>query len=564
MEKLDEIVVSWSKEIGMRKKVDESICERGGGIQLKIFGSTRLGVHTPDADIDVLCIAPSFISRNDFFTSFCELLTSRTDVSMVSSIPEAYTPVLKFNIDGQPIDMIFVSIAMHSLPSDINVLDANYLRTLDEQGVRSLNGSRVAECICRLVPNFQTFCMTLRVIKHWARQRGLYSNVLGFLGGVNFAILVAFVCQRYINACPATLVRKFFLVYTQWRWPNPILLTVIEDRSPFENDGRYLPIWNPKLNPKDGAHLMPIITPAYPSMNSAYNVGIPQFRCLQEEFQRGQIICQNYRSVEGSTRSPFPWTALCDSSGTEFFQKYPRYIQIDIAASTAEAHRSWFSWGESRLRLLILSLEQPPCIFCHPQANCFYRTGSLPDTAVDPCDPAEEHSIARGSTSPADFITSFFIGLSFRNGLREANLTPSIQDFLSRVNNWDLRQPGTDLSVWPLLSSSLPAFVFEQQSQPSAVSGCTPVKQRSSSLLASEPTDLAVVSEGPDDSPEQLTVPMTEDSPPEGAASSDASPVAQRTASPRSPTSPPNQLRLPSSPHKRTRKDLLRQFRGNE
>jgi hypothetical protein len=29
-------------------------------------------------------------------------------------------------------------------------------------------------------------------------------------------------------------------------------------------------IWNPNLNPKDRLHLMPIITPAYPSMNSTY------------------------------------------------------------------------------------------------------------------------------------------------------------------------------------------------------------------------------------------------------------------------------------------------------
>jgi poly(A) polymerase len=200
---------------------------------------------------------------------------------MISAVPEAYTPVLKFNIDNQAIDMIFAMINLQHLPPDVDVLDSFYLRGLDEHGIRSLNGSRVAEQICRLVPNYSTFCMTLRVVKHWARQRGLYSNVLGFLGGVNLAILVAFVCQRYVNACPATLVKKFFLMYTMWRWPNPILLTRIEDRSPLDNDGRYIPVWNPKVNPKDGQHIMPIITPSYPAMNSAYNVGLPQFRYLQ-------------------------------------------------------------------------------------------------------------------------------------------------------------------------------------------------------------------------------------------------------------------------------------------
>lgn len=281
IEKLNLIMVNWAREVGKTKNIPDAICSNGGGLHLKIFGSTRLGVHTPDADIDALCVAPSYISRADFFNSFCTMLKSRDDIGMLSAVPDAYTPVVKFNIDGQATDMIFVSLAIPSIPIELDVLNMKFLRGLDEQGIRSLNGSRVAEWICRLVPNFPTFCTTLRFIKHWARQRGLYSNVLGFLGGVNYAILVAFVCQRYPNACPGTCVRKFFQMYTQWRWPHPIMLTGIESHSPSETDGKYLPVWNPKVNPKDGAHVMPIITPAFPSMNSSYNVGLPQFRLIQ-------------------------------------------------------------------------------------------------------------------------------------------------------------------------------------------------------------------------------------------------------------------------------------------
>lgn len=126
-----------------------------------------------------------------------------------------------------------------------------------------------------------------RAIKYWARQRGIYSNVLGFLGGVNYAILVAFVCQKYPNACPSTLVDRFFRVYAQWHWPHPIMLTKVEERR--VGDFQYHQVWNPKINPRDKAHIMPILTPAYPAMNSAYNVGYPQLRLIQEEIKRSVL-----------------------------------------------------------------------------------------------------------------------------------------------------------------------------------------------------------------------------------------------------------------------------------
>lgn len=113
-----------------------------------------------------------------------------------------------------------------------------------------------------------------------------YRQVTGFLGGVNWALLVARICQLFPNALPNMLVSRFFRVYTQWRWPNPVMLCAIEEGS------SGLQVWDPRRYPKDRFHLMPIITPAYPCMNSSYNVSSSTLLIMTEEFQRGNEICE--------------------------------------------------------------------------------------------------------------------------------------------------------------------------------------------------------------------------------------------------------------------------------
>ena len=75
----------------------------------------------------------------------------------------------------------------------------------------------------------------------------------------------------------------------------------------------------------------------------------------------------------------FPWDTLLESSTREFFSKFPYYVQIDIKAKQAEDHRIWFGWVESRIRMLILALEQVRSVWFDVFSNCLliFRRYSL-------------------------------------------------------------------------------------------------------------------------------------------------------------------------------------------
>ena len=67
-------------------------------------------------------------------------------------------------------DMLFARLSNSTIADDLDLKDDSILRDLDEKCVRSLNGCRVTDEILNLVPNVETFRLTLRTIKLWAKS----------------------------------------------------------------------------------------------------------------------------------------------------------------------------------------------------------------------------------------------------------------------------------------------------------------------------------------------------------------------------------------------------------
>jgi len=78
---------------------------------------------------------------------------------------------------------------------------------------------------------------------------------------------------------------------------------------------------------------MAVITPAYPSMNSTYNVSVSTLDLMKSEFIRGVKVCSEIDKGEKK------WDDLFVK--TDFFQRYKVYVQTDIISPTEESHRLW-------------------------------------------------------------------------------------------------------------------------------------------------------------------------------------------------------------------------------
>ncbi|KAJ2634868.1 polynucleotide adenylyltransferase [Coemansia sp. RSA 1286] len=498
--KIDKLVKQFVYEASLKHKLTETLAKSCGG-KIFAFGSYRLGVHGAGADIDTLCVVPSHVTRDDFFEIMVDLLKGRSEVSELTPVSSAHVPVIKMQFGGVDIDLTFASLNRPTIPDDFELLDNSILRGLDEKTIRSVNGSRVTDEILRLVPNIPSFRLALRCIKFWAKRRAVYSNSLGFLGGVAWAMLVARICQLYPNACAGTLVYRFFKIFLVWKWPRPVLLKAIE------NGPMHLRVWNPKFYEVDFEHKMPIITPAYPSMCATHNVSLSTRQIMGSELMRGLSIVE--RIMKGEAK----WTDLFAKD--EFFRRYKFYMQVNVTSTDEEASHGLHGFLESRIRQYLVGLENVEHIlFVHPYIKSYdhtfvcntdqeiqdIRNGNIPTQPNTPTpskdadtpavvgtnsntangengSPAEnasalsdeaQSSEKNGSEQKNIFTSSFYMGLFLKKksevsgNSQRMDLSWHTQSFIGLVKkyeNWDEQK--MTIFIRSLRQEQLPDEVFE-------------------------------------------------------------------------------------------------------
>ncbi|KAI9167322.1 Poly(A) polymerase pla1 [Paramyrothecium foliicola] len=510
LESLQVICDEFVRRVAKEKEPKNEMLIKNARGKVFTYGSFRLGVFGPGSDIDTLVVAPKYVTREDYFKLFPDLLVSMapkgaiTDLAVVT---DAFVPIIKFEYSGISIDLIFSRIIQKQLAPDFQDLkDSGLLRGLDEAELRSLNGTRVTDEILALVPEQSTFKLALRAIKLWAQRRAVYANIMGFPGGVAWAMLVARVCQLYPKAATSVIVNKFFLIISQWRWPQPVLL------KPIESGPLPVRVWNPKVYKGDSFHLMPIITPAYPSMCATFNITRSSMTIINRELQRGLEISE---SIMVGKR---PWSDLFVKH-TFFTSGYKYYISVISASKTKEAHKVWSGYVESKVRMLVQKLEQHPSIALAHAFNKGYerrhrckdtneieqvQEGSLSflirdvDAQADSATNGNDESTTKedadttkdeaGESWPMDVhTTTHYIGLELTEGAKSLDLSYQVDEFKGLCTSWqkyqDELQPLVSIGVQHVRNINLPDDVFDPgekkpQKKSSAAKGALNGKKR--------------------------------------------------------------------------------------
>lgn len=97
-------------------------------------------------------------------------------------------------------------------------------------------------------------------------------------------------------------------------------------------------------------HLMPIITPAYPSMCATHNITMSTKTIITRELEIGGDVTDKIFTGQKQWKDLF-------TKHTFFTQDYKYYLSIVAASRTKDAQHVWSGLVESKVRLLVSNLD---------------------------------------------------------------------------------------------------------------------------------------------------------------------------------------------------------------
>lgn len=306
-------------------------------------GSYGLGVWNSSSDIDCFCIGP--FSSSTFFSLATQRLrkASAKGIRVIRRVRAHTGTMLELDVQGIKVDLQYApahAIA-ETWPAVLELPASNPVWAVSTQTLNKLKAVRDLDYVRRSVPDIVSFRIACRLIKEWAKRRGIYAAKYGYLGGIQSTILLARVYkllarEEAVVSVP-DLLTTFFNHYARFDWKKDLVFD---------------PFFHKQLSYRR-TDREPLVIIGYfpPSLNTSAAASVSSVRTITEEFQRADRLLQE----KGMT-----WTQFLTADDGDFLKSFKRYIKIDMQfwGGSLTKGRGFVAWIESRFVSLIVDLNR--------------------------------------------------------------------------------------------------------------------------------------------------------------------------------------------------------------
>ncbi|KAK7748886.1 hypothetical protein SLS53_000910 [Cytospora paraplurivora] len=306
-------------------------------------GSYGLGVWDSSSDIDCLCIGP--FSSSTFFSIAAQRLRRALDkgIKVIRRVRAHTGTMLELEVQGIKVDLHYApsQAVAENWPDVLELPSSSPVWTLSPQTLNKLKPTRDLDYVRRSIPDIANFRLAHRLIKAWAKRRGIYSAKYGYLGGIQITILLARVYKLLAGEATVVsvpdLLTTFFNHYANLDWKNDVVFD---------------PFFHKHLNHRrTDREPMAIIGYFPPSLNTCTAASVPSVRTIAEEFQRADRLLSEERTT---------WSHFLTIDDGNFLQLFKSYIKIDVQfwGGSLTKGRSFVGWLESRCVSLLVDLNR--------------------------------------------------------------------------------------------------------------------------------------------------------------------------------------------------------------
>lgn len=193
------------------------------------YGSFALGAMIPGSDIDIVWVVPDILHPSELLLQLQEQLKQK-GVSQRSRYREhAAHPILDLMFDHGDIELSCLGMPADFLPfSYTQIMPEETLSEHEMSRWRGLYDAYMIQTHMNECGLASVYPQVLQRIKTWATRRAISGKAYGYLGGIDWSILVAWSCREAsrqgVVLSVNNLVADFFARCVSWKGEYPIAL----------------------------------------------------------------------------------------------------------------------------------------------------------------------------------------------------------------------------------------------------------------------------------------------------------------------------------------------------